>query len=120
MTSANNGITEGAAQITRWFDGQARSKGERVASLESDIAQREPTRSTLATHTHAATLSLSHARAPAHPLRAGDVALGALRSEIEELASENERLQDLVEAAEEEEVERLRAWAAEAEYTTED
>ena len=48
------------------------------------------------------------------------MALGALRSEIEELASENERLQDLVEAAEEEEVERLRAWAAEAEYTTED
>ena len=71
-------------------------------------------------HTRAQQHSLIHAPAPAHPLRAGDVALGALRSEIEELASENERLQDLVEAAEEEEVERLRAWAAEAEYTTED
>ena len=33
----------------------------RVASLESDIAQREPTRSTNATHTRAATLS--HTRA---------------------------------------------------------
>ena len=33
----------------------------RVASLESDIAQREPTRSANATHTRAATLSLSRA-----------------------------------------------------------
>ena len=65
-------------------------------------------------------ISLTRAHS-AHPLRAGDVALGELRSECDELASENERLRELVEAAEEEEVERLRAWAAEAGYgTTED